>query len=168
MVLAAALAAGAIVAASSAGATTYINETGKLASTTLTESNSPEAFAFNNAVSGDVYYLNFTVTGADLESQAQANVKLLGAQDLDLSLWSGTFGKSGATEIDSTSGIGPDLIDPIKGGNYFIEIEDTGASKALVSGSISVVPEPAAWAMMILGMGGMGVLLRRRQAPQAI
>jgi hypothetical protein len=29
------------------------------------------------------------------------------------------------------------------------------------------VPEPATWAMMILGFGGIGSVLRRRRLPQA-
>ncbi len=40
------------------------------------------------------------------------------------------------------------------GGNSF-EISDVGAS--------ATVPEPAAWAMMILGFGGVGALMRRRR-----
>lgn len=34
-------------------------------------------------------------------------------------------------------------------------------------GAVAFVPEPAAWAMMIMGFGGMGSLLRRRQLPLA-
>jgi hypothetical protein len=40
-------------------------------------------------------------------------------------------------------------------GNYSLEIGDIGA--------VALVPEPAAWAMMVLGFGGVGGLFRRRR-----
>lgn len=43
-------------------------------------------------------------------------------------------------------------------GNNSLEISDIGAISA-----VGLVPEPAAWAMMLLGFGGMGALLRRRR-----
>lgn len=49
-------------------------------------------------------------------------------------------------------------------GSYFRAIENTaGFSGATYAASTSAVPEPAAWAMMILGMGAIGCSLRRRK-----
>lgn len=47
-----------------------------------------------------------------------------------------------------------DSIDFASNG-YSLEIGDIGA--------VALVPEPAAWAMMILGFGGVGTLVRRRR-----
>lgn len=60
---------------------------------------------------------------------------------------------------------------------FFAE-DASGASRILLSGpatgqlsvsSVAAVPEPASWLMMILGIGGLGALLRRlgRQRPAA-
>ncbi len=57
-----------------------------------------------------------------------------------------------ASAIDSVS---------FASGTNALEIRDVGASAA-------AVPEPAAWAMMIIGLGGAGGLLRRRRATLGI
>jgi hypothetical protein len=44
-------------------------------------------------------------------------------------------------------------------GNYSLEIGDIGA--------VALVPEPAAWALMVLGFGGVGGLIRRRRVAMA-
>jgi hypothetical protein len=44
-----------------------------------------------------------------------------------------------------------------------------GISNASYSGTLNIspapVPEPAAWALMLLGFGAIGVTMRRRQKP---
>ncbi len=37
----------------------------------------------------------------------------------------------------------------------------------IVNFSVSAVPEPAGWAMMLTGLGATGIMLRRRRAPRA-
>ncbi|MHA6724171.1 PEPxxWA-CTERM sorting domain-containing protein [Sphingomonas sp. RS2018] len=39
------------------------------------------------------------------------------------------------------------------------------ASNATVTNAVAAVPEPATWAMMLFGFGGIGFALRRRRAP---
>jgi hypothetical protein len=40
---------------------------------------------------------------------------------------------------------------------------DAGSVDVPVAGSLAVVPEPAAWGLMIVGFGGVGALARRRR-----
>lgn len=54
--------------------------------------------------------------------------------------------------VDSTTTIGLFIPDATKADNY-----------GGVSLKISAVPEPSTWAMMILGLGGAGAMLRRRR-----
>ncbi|MCG2840040.1 PEPxxWA-CTERM sorting domain-containing protein [Sandaracinobacter sp. RS1-74] len=44
------------------------------------------------------------------------------------------------------------------------EWQQAAGARAVVSGSLGVVPEPAAWAMMIAGFGLVGASMRRRRA----
>lgn len=43
-----------------------------------------------------------------------------------------------------------------------------GTSNAAVFATQSAVPEPATWALMLLGFGGMGVAMRRRRSQSAL
>ncbi len=47
-----------------------------------------------------------------------------------------------------------------------MRVRDDGASG--LGGGAGAVPEPASWALMILGFGGVGVALRRRTKPVAV
>ena len=55
-------------------------------------------------------------------------------------------------------------LDP---GSYTLHVQGTRGRTSTYSGSISfaAVPEPATWAMMLLGFGAIGFALRRRRAP---
>jgi len=56
-------------------------------------------------------------------------------------------------------------------GPYYIEVTPNyiASNKEALSGTIltSAVPEPAAWALMLIGFGDLGVALRRRVAKTA-
>ena len=49
-------------------------------------------------------------------------------------------------------------------GQYLFQVRNGGVIVPPIDGAI---PEPATWAMMILGIGGIGALIRRRNAVQA-
>jgi hypothetical protein len=55
-------------------------------------------------------------------------------------------------------------------GDYRLAFGGSGAANAAVTGNLSfnvqAVPEPATWALMLLGFAGVGVALRRRRRPQ--
>jgi|SRR5579884_3212987 len=56
-------------------------------------------------------------------------------------------------------GLGPDNV------TFTASVPTTGADTGSVSFTIASVPEPATWAMMLLGFGGIGVAMRRRRLP---
>jgi hypothetical protein len=65
---------------------------------------------------------------------------------------------------------GGDIADQLKaaGASDVVMVANDGATAAAAMGvSIGVVPEPATWAMMILGFFGLGSILRRRRAALA-
>ncbi|MEO7411612.1 MAG: FxDxF family PEP-CTERM protein [Sphingomicrobium sp.] len=67
------------------------------------------------------------------------------------------------TEIRSLAGLG------IGAGNFTLTVQGTpGTQNGSFGGSVafvaqSAVPEPATWAMMLMGFGGIGVAMRRRR-----
>jgi hypothetical protein len=56
------------------------------------------------------------------------------------------------------------------GGTFQFFVNDivapgTSSTNAITGRLIAAVPEPASWALMLLGFGGMGVAMRRRRQP---
>lgn len=55
------------------------------------------------------------------------------------------------------------------GGDFTLTVNDTAVStlgiNTPITGFIQAVPEPATWAMMLLGFGGIGFAMRRRRQP---
>jgi hypothetical protein len=59
------------------------------------------------------------------------------------------------------------LFQNLSAGSYYVQVDpaDIAKSGETVNGSltVTVVPEPASWTMMILGLGGLGATLRGRR-----
>ena len=49
-------------------------------------------------------------------------------------------------------------------GSAFLYDDAVADNRGGVSLSITAVPEPATWGLMIVGLGGVGVAMRRRKA----
>ena len=58
---------------------------------------------------------------------------------------------------------GPVVFGPFGGGGPFFEGPPVGGAGPL-GAPLAPVPEPQTWAMMILGFGAVGYLIRRRRA----
>lgn len=68
-----------------------------------------------------------------------------------------SFGPVGSTITENTS----DII-PTTGGPLAFDLK-VGGPQLVFSAVVAGVPEPASWAMMTLGFGGLGATLRRRR-----
>ena len=107
-----------------------------------------------------------TTADINIDSQAQASHKGT-SYVVTLDLYSGAPGAG--TLLDSNSATAASFSDILSPGNYYLEVSQikapTGNTKVSVSGSISpsAVPEPAAWSLMLMGVGGLGAALRRRR-----
>lgn len=75
----------------------------------------------------------------------------------------GEYADFGAAQYSYTASVDPLLtIDPSAGGGYSIAV-----SPGVYNGAVAPaggVPEPAIWALMLLGFGGLGARLRRHRA----
>ena len=71
--------------------------------------------------------------------------------------WNGTSGFDFASGLGPTGGWGGRAINVATGG--------TSTSAQLIS--VTSVPEPETYAMLLAGLGVMGAVARRRKAPQA-
>jgi len=71
--------------------------------------------------------------------------------------------------IGNNTGLAASNISLLAGSTYNFSFTGSGNNNAAVTGSISLnavpVPEPATWAMMILGFAGIGMTIRRRRRP---
>jgi PEP-CTERM motif len=55
----------------------------------------------------------------------------------------------------------------IGAGNYLFSFSGSAPAGGTMTGNVTIIalPEPASWAMMILGFGGIGLIIRRRRRP---
>jgi hypothetical protein len=97
-------------------------------------------------------YNSFTFHLADGTTQVVTGATLDALPGMDANGSQTAFTTNGRLTFSFDSAI--DRID-FASGNYSLEIGDIGA--------VTLVPEPAAWAMMVLGFGGVGGLVRRRR-----
>ena len=114
----------------------------------------------------DTYDFTFTIAGAgEVLSQIQASVVGPPAvsEPIEFDLYSGAPG--GGTYVTTTSYVvGPSLSAPLTPGSYYLEVLPAyiAVNDELLTGGLAVValPEPAAWTLMLIGVGGVGGIMR--------
>lgn len=79
----------------------------------------------------------------------------------------------GGTALGFTQFAGPDLFmlansKPVFNSGTFALTSIVSGSSTLTISTVSAVPEPATWAMMLAGFGGAGFLVRRRKLKAAV
>jgi len=130
-------------------------------------------FSIDNAVAtipsegldkGATYDFTFSWVGQQGVGLAQADTK--GATPvMQFQLFSGVPG-AGAFLMQSAAGPGASITFSARPGAYYAEVTP---SQIGVGGALpSSVPEPATWALMIIGLGGLGGAVRARRAPAAL
>ena len=77
----------------------------------------------------------------------------------------GAFSKVSFSEVNFGGGYESDNHTV---GHYATMGKGTTVPLSFSAGGASAVPEPASWALMILGIGGVGAVLRRRRAMSAV
>ncbi len=124
-------------------------------------------------VSGNTYDFSFdlvTPLGSSTSVQLSAQLLKKGASTPELiqySLYSGTSG-SGTFLSQSSVDYSPTIAFTPAAGSYYVEVNYIAVSGEVAGGTLtSAVPEPASWAMMLVGFGALGVALRRRAAKTA-
>ena len=130
--------------------------------------------SFNPARVGnftDVY--NFMLSGASLANGSLITLSLSGGNNIDFTCNTCSVLFDSTAFTHSTSGsLDVFTLDPqsISAGAHTITVNGTIASgpTASYSGTVNFnlpLPEPATWAMMLLGFAGIGMAIRRRQRP---
>ena len=176
------------------GLITPLDPFGTILNTSLYETVTAKPGDFCSAPGNCTYYFYFTLAGfaAGATTQIQLQAVSMGvAMPLDYDLFSGTPGPTPLPTADpsflAASGpsgtVGQVIFTTLGDGAYYVQVAPSQvfADGEVGSGSLSVtdavgrdggpdptVPEPATWAMMLVGFGGVGAALRRRQAALAL
>ena len=117
------------------------------------------------SVSGSAAFLSFDYLPYDDDAFVRIFDQLTSQTLFSASIGSvGDYGETGWTQFSANLGPGSYTLQAAVRNNV-----DNGVDSALlldnvsIQGSVGVVPEPGAWALMILGFGGAGAALRRRR-----
>ena len=119
--------------------------------------------AFGAALTGANITVTNLMTGDDasylaaLLGTVQTNGALQGSQRLSFGFLNGSFGAANDINFDANQN-NTYRIDLTGGGQSVSAFAQIGTGAA-----VAAVPEPATWAMMLIGFGAMGVSLRRRR-----
>jgi hypothetical protein len=122
---------------------------------------------------GTTYDYSFTLVdplGTSASTQVSAQLLAHSSSTPELiqySLYSGVSG-SGTFISQSSLDFSPTITFTPAAGDYYVEVNYIAASGEVAGGTLTAaVPEPASWAMMLVGFGALGVALRRRAAKTA-
>ncbi|MGH7012048.1 MAG: FxDxF family PEP-CTERM protein [Caulobacteraceae bacterium] len=130
-------------------------DTGQFSSYTLTSGESTDALDFS---------FDLTPSSGNVLQQLQASLRS-GSQSIAFDLYSGTPGSGTFLGASSPTITGPSLDSNLAPGDYYLQIVTNPPVGSLISGALSVtaVPEPATWAMLLAGFAFVGYAVRRRR-----
>jgi hypothetical protein len=132
------------------------------------------------ATANNTYDFTFTLAAplkGDTSIQFQGETVRGAAEAVSFKLYEGvpTLGSPEAGTLLGSSGakaLSPTLTLDLAPGSYYVNVvynRDLTGSKESISGNITTlsVPEPASWALMLIGVGAVGAGLRRRASKVA-
>jgi hypothetical protein len=157
----------AVMAGAAQAATIIVNDTGGSVSL-LNREDTAVATVLNK---GNTYDFVFNVvapdTNATVSTQLEAQFPGGVAELIQYQVFSGVPG-SGVLIGSSIKDFSPTVAFNPTPGPYYVEVNTSEIAKdgEVASGSVAIlpVPEPAAWVVMLVGMGTVGGLIRRRRA----
>lgn len=118
--------------------------------------------AFGTNAAGSSITITNLLTGSDatflaaLLSSANTSAAIQGSQQLGFGFLNGSVDP--LQDIDFNNMVNSTFRIDLTGNNQTVT-----AFAQLGAGGVAAVPEPATWAMMLMGFGAMGVTLRRRK-----
>lgn len=160
-----------VAAAATGGTGVYTFETGSNLSCSSATAGSCSDISFDfsffgSAITGATITVTNLLTGGDatflaaLLGTVNTSGALQGSQRFSFGFLNGTIDPN--QDIDFNPNVDSTFrIDLTGGGQTVSAFAQLGAG-----GQIAAVPEPATWAMMLIGFGAMGVSLRRRRRAQ--
>lgn len=125
--------------------------------------------AFTNTFSFELPdgIVGFTLSSIGFLANSSLTVSTFTFNGVDLAFTNTPTGNGGNQVLGAD---GP--LPVVAGGPQVLTITGFGGSEAVYAGTATfaagVVPEPGAWALMIMGFGGTGALLRRRRSALAL
>ncbi|HEV2365045.1 MAG TPA: FxDxF family PEP-CTERM protein [Caulobacteraceae bacterium] len=113
------------------------------------------------ATGGVTYDFTFTDSVATNALTQMQEASRSGPIAISYSLFSGAPGSGTLLMSSGAATNAPTFAWNFTPGNYYLEIK--APASGTISGGVSAVPEPSAWAMLIAGFGLAGYALRRRR-----
>jgi hypothetical protein len=113
---------------------------------------------------------SFTITGpARALAQMQASTVVGGTpQTISFQLFKGAPGSGSWLANSGGTADAATLEKRLLGGSYYAQVTTFSAPMQLVTGGLKLsVPEPGAWAMLLIGFAGLGAVARRRRLSAA-
>lgn len=116
----------------------------------------------------NTYDFTFTTTSAiyDTLMQMQATTVSSGhAHTIAFTLFKGAPGVGTFVANSGGTSVAPTLL-TLENGTYYMQVTTLNVPRELVTGGVtllSAIPEPAGWALMLLGVGALGVAARGRR-----
>lgn len=163
----AAVAAMSLALASGASAETLLAPTvGSSTTLSLTPiAASTQTFGTGNATDTSYYYTFNTLGNYKIDVTSTANISATNPEN-PFVITTGTTPGAGTPEATSSfGGTSSEAKTILPKGYYTVTISGVQPNEALSSTvSVAAVPEPAAWALMILGVAGIGGAIRRRSS----
>ena len=90
--------------------------------------------------------------------------------DIAFNLYCGAPGSGSFISHSGGTPTAASLLETLTTGDYYMQVSLGSSPVQLLTGGITVmnIPEPATWGMMILGIAGVGALIRRRRNLAAV